>query len=85
MCRCQVVHPELFLRPFLFCLGFPRSSSTHAGHGTLVPPTPPSGKHTCVRTITYLHLPHNAQRSHSLAYSLSHCYLLTAAMPSVRV
>ncbi|KAK2003620.1 hypothetical protein LX36DRAFT_78082 [Colletotrichum falcatum] len=26
MCRCQVVHPGPFLRPFLFCLGFPRSS-----------------------------------------------------------
>ncbi|KAK1984792.1 hypothetical protein LZ30DRAFT_710466 [Colletotrichum cereale] len=54
MCRCQaqnLVHPELFLRPFLFCLGFPRS---------LVPPTPPSGKiHAYVPHRTYL-TTHNA-------------------------
>ncbi|WDK16298.1 hypothetical protein CGRA01v4_07581 [Colletotrichum graminicola] len=56
MCRRQVVHPELFLRPFLFCLGFPRSSSTHPRHGTLVPPTPPSGKHAMYMCV-YHNLP----------------------------
>ncbi|KAK2031872.1 hypothetical protein LX32DRAFT_246526 [Colletotrichum zoysiae] len=69
MCRCQVVRLSLFFVRFCFVLAFRAVGARNARHGTLVPPTPPSGNMPkCVPQ------PHNQHPTQSVshAYSVGH-------------